>query len=513
MQQVLVLCSGVGSRMEKFTKYTNKALIPAGKKPALSHIFDQYDTNNTEFIVTLGHFGDHVRQYISIAHPELNVKFVEVEDYKRSILHSIDCARPYLTGEFWINPCDSFQTRNPAQKSDISIGEDVLLCFHYGYNSYDHKHYRGVDRNGELVEKGDNNNLAVFTGISYIQNYEKFWEVLDKLKTDRSNSDFDIFKNCRFLIDYISFYDVGNPESYEICLKDKYTGILPKQGESIFFIDDKVIKFFSDKQIVKNRVKRAKLLYDVVPKIIDKTDNFYSYEKVEASNFSHSINPFNFEDFLCWMNREVWGQNLYAFGEYDDSGIIFYKDKTNSRIKEFLKNNEVPDEIFINGKRCWIMKEVTGDTDSIDCSWMSDTRFYGNFHGDLNLDNILFSEDNGFTLIDWRQDFAGHFIGDQRYDIAKLNHSLQVSHQIINDECYMFYQNNGEIKIDIYQKKNLLDCQKVLKSFCKSKGFNWKEIEVITALIWINMAPLHDGEFGNFLFYLGQYTLNSEITE
>ena len=75
--KVLLTTSGLGSRLGNLTKFTNKSLVRIGDKPAISHIIESYPPD-VEFVVTLGHYGSHVKQYLTIAHPERAIKFVEV---------------------------------------------------------------------------------------------------------------------------------------------------------------------------------------------------------------------------------------------------------------------------------------------------------------------------------------------------------------------------------------------------------------------------------------------------
>jgi NDP-sugar pyrophosphorylase family protein len=79
--KVLITTSGIGSRLGEFTNYTNKSLVKVGDKLALSHIVEVYP-ENTEYIVTLGHFGQHVRDFLEFASPERVFTFVTVENYK-----------------------------------------------------------------------------------------------------------------------------------------------------------------------------------------------------------------------------------------------------------------------------------------------------------------------------------------------------------------------------------------------------------------------------------------------
>ena len=66
--KVLVTTSGTGSRLGEITQYTNKSLVKIGKKPAISYIIEAYP-KKTEFVITLGYFGDQVRDFLELVYP------------------------------------------------------------------------------------------------------------------------------------------------------------------------------------------------------------------------------------------------------------------------------------------------------------------------------------------------------------------------------------------------------------------------------------------------------------
>ena len=95
---VLITTSGLGSRLGEKTKYINKALIRVGDKPIISHILNFYK-KNTEFIITIGHKGDLVKQYLKLAHSDLDIKYVEIDKYDgkgSSVLYSMSLAKKHL---------------------------------------------------------------------------------------------------------------------------------------------------------------------------------------------------------------------------------------------------------------------------------------------------------------------------------------------------------------------------------------------------------------------------------
>ena len=76
--KVLITTSGLGSRLGNLTDYTNKSLVRVADKPAISYIIEAYP-NGTEFIITLGHYGEHVRQFLNLAYPDVKFEFVNID--------------------------------------------------------------------------------------------------------------------------------------------------------------------------------------------------------------------------------------------------------------------------------------------------------------------------------------------------------------------------------------------------------------------------------------------------
>jgi hypothetical protein len=125
------------------------------------------------------------------------------------------------------------------------------------------------------------------------------------------------------------------------------------------------------------------------------------------------------------------------------------------------------------------------------------------FHGDFILDNII-KTNSDFCLIDWRQDFAGRLdVGDIYYDLAKMNHNLVVNHDIVNKSLFSFDSDDTYILTN----STLIECKNILHKFIIDNGYDLDKVELLTSIIWINMSPLHEYPFNNFLFNFGKYNL------
>jgi hypothetical protein len=175
----------------------------------------------------------------------------------------------------------------------------------------------------------------------------------------------------------------------------------------------------------------------------------------------------------------------------------FYINKTINRINQYLKDTYEVD--YINGEH---IPSVYNLLDLIEKDWLCDG-IPSQFHGDFILDNII-ETNNGFCLIDWRQDFSGDLeIGDIYYDLAKLNHNLTINHDIVNKNLF----NSSPDNCYILTNSILNECRESLHDFIIKNGYDLKKVQMLTSIIWLNMAPLHEYPFNNFLFNFGKYNL------
>ena len=505
--KVLLTTSGLGSRLGNLTKFTNKSLVRVGDKAVISHIIESYP-KDVEFVVTLGHYGSHVKQYLTLAHSDRNITFVEVDNYMgegSSLLYSISLCEEHLQCPFVFHACDTLLPKDYISCIDFSTNWSIGGV---GDNS---QSYRTLNcLNGKISsinEKGEQNFDYVYVGVSGFKDHQSFWNackgILKSVKTSDLSDCHVIRKMKDFAVVEIGdWYDIGNIDALKRT-RSKIKGtiqVLDKEDENIFVFKDFVIKFFHNKKICYDRVLRSKSLSGLTPKLLDSTENFYKYEYVVADLLSDTVNRIKFSKLLNWAKENLWvskeQENFY------DNALSFYKDKTLLRIEKFLDKHNLSDEVdYINGIEVPKIRDLVSQINFKDIIGKGPT----GFHGDFILDNILTSE--SFTLIDWRQDFNGIIeSGDMNYDLAKLNHNLVLNHDMLYHNYFEIDFSKG-ITCDVHVKKSLIDCKGILKTFCEENDINFNSIEILTALIWINMSPLHEHPLDMFLYYFGKYNL------
>lgn len=263
--------------------------------------------------------------------------------------------------------------------------------------------------------------------------------------------------------------------------------------------------------MVAQRVARARLLKGLVPDIEGFTKNFYRYKYAKGHLYSKVATPVDFSRFLQWAEKNLWKPSREVSDEaFREICHNFYYTKTVERVEKFLKTRSVKDkEMFINGEKVPTVKKMLGMVDFVE---LCNTQQTG-FHGDFILDNLLKSG-SGYTLLDWRQNFGGLLkAGDIYYDLSKLNHNLTVNHEIINKDLFTIEVNQDGVICDILRKDNLVQCQKELFRFLEDNGYSAKRVKILTAIIWLNMSPLHHHPFDLFLFYFGKLSLWRALNE
>jgi len=511
---IFIPTSGLGSRLGGLTKYTNKALLKIGDKPAISHIIDLYPDG--EFVIALGYLGDYVKQFLELAYPDKKFEFVYVDPYEgsgSSLLKSMSFAENNLQSPFIFNTCDTILTKAPpppftnwmacarSNKPDVfrtvSINKDNII---------------------KINEKGEMNYDYAYTGVAGIYNYSEFWAELNNIIKINSSTD---LSDCHVFMNLLSnfniklwvvddWHDTGTVETLNKTRRffNREYNVLDKHEEAIYFLDDNVIKFFSDSSLCKNRVRRSTLLTGLIPKIISSSDNFYKYEFVQGKLLSHVITENRLECLLDWAEKNLWLPSDIISLDFKIKCKHFYIDKTNQRLENYFEQINKQDECnIINNIEIPKYKDIFNKIDWERLCSSQPTMF----HGDFILDNILYKDD-GFILLDWRQDFSGEIAaGDRYYDLAKFNHNLIFNHDIVSDNCFSIEFKNEMIFCDIHRSHNLTIIQQKFIDLLEKRGYDLYKIKILTPLIWLNMAPLHLYPLNKFLFYFGKYNLWREL--
>jgi choline kinase len=502
----------MGTRVRLISPHFNKALLPINNKAVISYIIEKV-SHKHDIVIAIGYGGEIVEEYCKIAHPEYNFHFVHIKNYETNgPSYSLDACKKLLQKPFYLATADTIVTESFPQIETNWIGI---------YHTAIPELYATVqiDKNNNVINLINKNPSSkydnAFIGIAGIYDYKIFWKELD-VKSNEIVSAFYNTKNYKKLIAYkFTWYDTGAIDGYEKTIKElnKEVSRSPKPTEGFFNVNNKIIKVFIDDKISQNRIKRCKQLKGLVPKLNLCSKYTYSYKYQDGKTLYHYNNNI-WNKFIKFAFDNLW-HTKYIINGNDEYCDKFYFNKTHIRTQQLLENRPThfSETHIINGIAT---ESIQNLLKKIDWKLLNKGMFSTKYHGDLQFDNIIYSDNNEkFILIDWRQDFGGCIdYGDIYYDMAKLYGGCLMPYYLLYDDNNISIKYNKQnIDYTFIQNSSLLIFAKKYLNILENKKFDIRKIQLLTGLIYLNMAPLHLNNFGNMLFFHAKYMLQKFINE
>ena len=521
--KVVIPCAGIGSRVGPYTSFMNKALISLGPKPVVAHIIEYFDPD-VEIIILLGYKGNLIKQTVSALFPERKINYVDVDRYTgegSGLGYSLLKAKSLLQCPFVFISNDTIAKIDNFVFDPTTIGNWLAYYTKHSGDEVSVEQYRTVELENGMVSailpkavRDDN----IYIGLCGVKNYEEFWNAMeepDAIVIGEAHGLKALKKitavNCA---DWNDTGSMSGLRKAKTKFKMSDINILEKEDEAIWFINNKVIKFHVDQKFISDRVERFNFIdTSLLPRLTEHTENLYVYEKENGKVLSKCINNLITKNVLEQINTALWSQKstkdcIDFRGELDK----FYRVKTIERIKYFLERFEYYDnDVEINGYQCPAILDLIDDFDWED---MISNAIIARFHGDFHSENILY--DSGkIKLLDWRQNFGdiGKEFGDVNYDLAKFLHGLIVSHDEVDKGNFKVEKNGeGKVTISISRPSANVDAEAAFYEWCDQENYNVSTIKKLTALIFLNISGLHEYPYSEFLFFLGRYLLQKELS-
>ncbi len=517
--RVLIPTAGTGSRLGGLTKYINKSLVSIAGRPTISHIIERFP-RDVEFVIALGHKGELVREFLTLAYPDRKFHFATVHPFEgpgSGLGLSVMACREFLQQPFIFISCDTLVkgTIPSPDRTWLGFAETASL---EGYRTLE------ID-NGKVksvCEKGVGRagTHKAYIGLAGISDFQTFWKAMEQGGTTAITT--GEAHGVRALLDgdvaavEFDWYDTGNPQALEhtrnVFREPGAPNILEKANEAIWFVEDRVVKFSDDRKFIANRYARARLIADYVPEIIGCAENMYCYRRAKGKILSEAVSVPLFKRLLdhsqtFWERRTLNGADEQKFVT---SCMRFYRDKTFERVVQFYRTFDRTDDTeTINEIAMPHLDKMLHD---LDWDWLA-RGLPGRFHGDFHFENILYDKAaDRFTFLDWRQDFGGSLeIGDIYYDLAKLLHGLIVCHELIAADEFDVSWETGAITCDFRRKQILVECEHFFYEWLSGNGYDVRKVKILTALIYLNIAALHHYPYCLMLFALGKSMLRREM--
>ena len=236
----------------------------------------------------------------------------------------------------------------------------------------------------------------------------------------------------------------------------------------------------------------------------------YSYSYIDSSIVSDSINVEVLDKLMVELN-EFWKLKKLNDSDTDKFEVVchdFYFDKTFDRINSFFIKYPFYDKpLIVNGIPIDKPLDILNKVDWANLAKGTPS----SFHGDLHFENILY-DGHQFKFLDWRDSFGGLIeYGDIYYDFAKLLHGILISHEIVLNGGYKIEESENKINIDIHMSDSYSELIPFLSKWFKDNKYDILKINTLTALIFLNIAPLHHDPYSRFLYFYGILNLQNII--
>lgn len=511
MKTVILLTAGTGSRMGRLSTVINKTLLPIKDKAIISHIIEQFE-NDTRFIVAVGNGASDVKDYLTFAYPDTNFEFCRVPDFAgptagpaKSIL---SCRDSVGSDEFYIIACDGYYENISSIPTD---GNYISVCKvdESETASYCNVKLDDAQNITAVIDKKFCDDGFAVSGVFYIKDTKTFW---DNIHGQELSSGWAALDAKGVIIPWV---DLGTYDRYISFVEKTSAYDNSKIGEFIYLVNGRVVKWFSDATVTQNRLARLRQNKAVFPEIENYSDNWYSYKFVEGDVLYKSLTPETFRAFIDFMGYNVWHQADIVLDQ--KLCTIFYFNKTMSRLDAFRKKYPTFNPRKINGVDISIDLDTcikSLDWDRITSDSLPERSVF--FHGDCQFDNIIFNKGQ-FTLIDWRQDFAGQIdVGDLYYDIAKMFGGLIINYDLVRQHKFdLVESDNGKcVEYRLESKTDyscFVDILREEMPHLVDGGKLLPVIEDLITLIFLNMSPLHHSPFDKLLYCIVLERLNRQF--
>ena len=174
------------------------------------------------------------------------------------------------------------------------------------------------------------------------------------------------------------------------------------------------------------------------------------------------------------------------------------------------------DRLVLNGQKCASFKTLLPKTEAAIENLFNENDFCV-MHGDFCFNNILYDVYSGtIRLIDPRGSFGENLpgiYGDIKYDLAKLLHSSVYSYDYIVNDLFRFDVKGNSVTYSFNLRPNHELLTTLSNELVKKMGFNPAQINILVALLFISMCPLHSDSVRRqkLMYAHGLYLLNKSL--
>lgn len=535
LKTVIIPAAGRGSRLGKLTDLYPKPMMPYNHKPIIDTLINQYKDDFDIIVIVVGYKKEKIISYVNEHFDDLDIRFIEQKELN-GLATSVELGLSVLLEDELRNSLITVQLGDVIVPSVYPNGNNLL----YASTVKDWQRWCMVKTNEydyveEFIDKpvdkpNTNKNLI---GVYQFRDGYDLRYALDTAKAS-SNSNTGEYE----LSDALAIYNNMNGLGVEVV--DEYIDL--GEVDKFNFINDNISRSFNNIEIsergtvIKTSTNKGKLgqefnWYKTAPELIKKylpklydalpEHNGYELERINATQLQDMM-MFKHTDYQTWEKvfaniREYLRTTIFVGEQVENFNIrqdnikmLVNKltERTIDLVEDFPYKEYTINNILYKNPLYHIDELVSVIEDKI-INNRELKPVNALLHGDLFFGNMMFDEKTDeLKLIDPRGKYGDTMqYGDIRYDIAKLNHSINYEYDFIVNDLFSFDIDYSKIDYIVYSG-NLQEMRYLFNEMCDSLNIDYDTTELITGLLFITMIPLHEDSYPHQVM---QFAKASEI--
>ncbi|MDO4265201.1 MAG: capsular biosynthesis protein [Eubacteriales bacterium] len=504
-------------------------IYPINQRIVFDYLYEQYKEACSSIDVICFQRADKVhRRLSSYRDSKLHIRDLEKLD---DLGHTIYSALEGVDGTAIINFADTIVLDNIYEtKTDAFFYAEDFTSNIWTYYEIENG---VISKVYDKIESAVEDKKKLFVGVFQITDSACFRECLAESfsAVERGMSTF-YYALCLYSrihplteVNAVNWFDIGHADTYynsklEVKARefnhitiDRDRGILKKSSED----KDKFIgeimwylKLPTDIEYVRPRIFGYSTAYTNPYVLME----YYAYHTLHELFLYGDLSKYQWKDiftrirFVCHDFKRYTVQDPNIKKSLED----MYLNKTLQRFERMKKDERFVsffmNPVVVNGVQYQSLNEISEVLKKIIPEMLYDVEKFNIIHGDLCFANIMVDDNFSFIkVIDPRGKFGSYDIyGDCRYEMAKLFHSVDGKYDFIIKDLFTVEYDLARREIDyiIADRKRDFDLYKVFTETFKTEiGNELKKIELVEALLFLSMIPLHGESLNHQLVMLG----------
>lgn len=514
MKVALIPAAGRGTRMMSLTDYYPKAMMPYNNYPIIGYqiekIKDEFDT----IIIVTGYKQEKIIDFVNNNYKNLDIRFIT--QYKLDGLASAIKLGLSLLSTNELSDSSVYVELSDVLIKNKNLNKDTLLVSHV--KDWSRWCLVEVDKDNNIIGFFDKPKDKPRTDMNIIGGYNfgaanLLMKSINKIIANdkKIHNEFQLSSAIEEYIKVKPMKVQEVDEYLDLGEVDKFNNISKNISRSFNNIaideDDNVVKTSENIKKVKdefnwfNNVQQTKLS-NYLPKVYKELDDGYVMQRV-SSNQIQDMMMFQHLNYDEWENIIGEIENFLSFAwlnakEYSDNNLK--ADNKKMLIDKTLERTSTLKELFpyktyvINGviykNPLYYIDIILEHVKEIN---KNPEQYNTLLHGDLFFGNMMYDKVfNQLKLIDPRGSYGDSDIyGDIRYDVAKLNHSINGKYDFIVNDLFTLSSHHSIINYNIYEGDHN-DLRFLFQSMISRLKLRDDDINLITGLLFLTMIPIHN---------------------